>query len=81
LAKVIGDYPKKGQPFVFNAAEKRSALSERTGTVLPERPKEFLGHCAFLSARERGHGRFRALFAGTFGLRWKMVELRPKTKK
>jgi hypothetical protein len=43
------------------------------GTVLPEVAKNF-GQYAFVSAREIEHGRFRALFAGSFGLRCRMVE-------
>jgi hypothetical protein len=39
------------------------------------------GHSAILSAREIEHGRFRALFAASFALRCRMVELRRKTKR
>jgi hypothetical protein len=40
-----------------------------------------LGQCSFLSAREIEHGRFRALFAGKFALRCRMVEFHPKIEK
>src|SRR5437660_4481993 len=41
---------------------------------------ENFGQCVNFSAREIEHGRFRALFAGSFRLICRMVDLHPKTR-
>src|SRR5438270_13627355 len=59
---------------------KRRIFENAWAGVLPESCKEFWPMVNF-SAREIEHGRFRALFADTFGLRWKMVGACPKAPK
>jgi hypothetical protein len=60
-----------GRPQTHRRASKR-------GQVYCRKVTKNFGQSAFLSAREIEHGRFRALFAGGFALRCRMVEFHPK---
>jgi len=59
----------------------QSRAAPNHGQLYFQKVAKNFGQSDFLSAREIEHGRFRALFAGGFALRYKMVELHPKNKK
>jgi hypothetical protein len=57
------------------------ALGPNYGQVYFRKGAENFGRAAFLSAREIEHGRFRALFAGTFCPKMQNGRSSPKNQK
>jgi hypothetical protein len=72
---------KQGAVPSFLQRKRTGIISDDDGQVYCRKVAKNFGQSAFLSAREIEHGRFRALFAHGFALRYRMVELRPKNKK